>query len=412
MQRGPKLKNFLDLDVLLTIQESFSTATGLGTVFADEFGNEIEEGSNYARFCKELHATREGREYCRLCNYHSGIRAHNLKRPFIYECHARLIDIAVPIIVNEQYMGAMMAGQVKCSDGEFMVLEKMPCYYDWLANEDYKKLYMEVEAIPQKRIEAAAETLFVVVNFIVEKKIAEITQEKLNRQNEKLIKEIKIRTELEKSLKEAKLQALQKQINPHFMFNVLNTLSVLIRAGDFNTAQKVLQNFTKMLRYTMHNIGNTVDLEKEISYVKQYLALQKIRFGDRFVYEINTDPELNLIRLPFFTLQPLVENAIIHGLEPKETDGKISITAKIENDKIQILIKDNGVGIPKAVLPNLLDENHFDINEDRSNKNIGIINVHKRLKLYYGDKCQFSIFSKENCGTTVTLLFDLDIKER
>jgi len=214
---------------------------------------------------------------------------------------------------------------------------------------------------------------------------------------------VKMKAQLEKSLKEAELKALQLQINPHFMFNVLNSVNRLISLEEEKKAQQVLDAFTKMLRYSMRDMENIVPLEKELDYVEKYLFLQNLRFGNRVKYKIQVHQELLNLQLPFFTLQPLVENAIIHGLEPKESGGSIQITTEVVANKIAIMIQDNGLGISPEKLKLL---QNMDIGAANiSSSGIGISNVHSRLKLFFGDNYGFDIKSKLYEGTTVILTF-------
>jgi len=219
---------------------------------------------------------------------------------------------------------------------------------------------------------------------------------------------IKIKAQLEKSLKEAELKALQLQINPHFMFNILNSVNRLISLEEYEKAQQVLDAFTKMLRYSMKEIGNIVPLEKELDYVKKYLFLQNLRFGNRVAYDMKIDNCLLDFQLPFFTLQPLVENAIIHGLEPKESGGIIRIIVKTINNNIVIYIQDNGLGITEEKLLLLKNIDNLD---EQSSSGIGIGNVHNRLKLFFDDNYSFDITSKLNQGTTITLTFKMNQKQ-
>lgn len=213
---------------------------------------------------------------------------------------------------------------------------------------------------------------------------------------------VKNQAQLEKSLKEAELKALQLQINPHFMFNVLNSVNRLISLGDEQKAQQVLDAFTKMLRSSMRDIGKMVPLHKEIDYIEKYLFLQNIRFGNRVTYLIQVNEKLKDFHLPFFSLQPLVENAIIHGLEPKESGGKIQISCRIEGDKIFIVIEDNGLGIPPEKMKLL---KNLDTASADQISGIGIINIHKRLRLFFGDNYSFDIKGYPNEGTSITLTF-------
>lgn len=214
---------------------------------------------------------------------------------------------------------------------------------------------------------------------------------------------IKSRAELEKSLKEAELKALQLQINPHFMFNVLNSVNRLISLNEHDKAQQVLSAFSKMLRYSMRDIGNIVPLQKELDYVEKYLFLQNLRFGNRVRYKILIHDELLNLQLPFFTLQPLVENAIIHGLEPKESEGEIYIFSEIDGAKITLIIRDNGLGMAQEKVDLFKNIDLAAAEASLGSSGIGISNVHSRLKLFFGERYTFDLTSKLNEGTTVRL---------
>ena len=216
---------------------------------------------------------------------------------------------------------------------------------------------------------------------------------------------VKQKAELEKSLKEAELKALQLQINPHFMFNVLNSVNRLIGLEQYSTAQDVLDAFTKMLRYSMRDIGNIVPLTKELDYVEKYLYLQNLRFGNRVNYQITIHPELADFRLPFFTLQPLVENAIIHGLEPKESMGEIQILTEIDENSFQIIIRDNGLGMAMEKCRQIENMDLSTSDSAEGYHGIGISNIQHRLKIFFGTGYRFQVKSDINQGTTIILTF-------
>ncbi len=399
-----RLETFADLKILQEIQEAFSSATGLAAVFADEQGNHLGEGSNFSRFCNHIRDFPEGRESCRLSNYLASKIAFTNKQPFIYKCHSGLVDMVVPVIVDSNLVGMMLAGQIRCIDEEFPTIEKMPSRFEWQTHHEFYPHYEEIEVLSRIRIESAARAMFLMANYIVQKSIAEMAQQKLNKQNRRLLKEIRTRHELENALREAELKALQHQINPHFMFNVLNSISRLIALGESDKAQEVLAAFTKMLRYSIHDGDDIVTLQRELDYVNKYLYLQNLRFGNRVTYSINVDPDLMETKIPFFTLQPLVENAIVHGLEPKEAGGIIWIYGHAEQDKAIITISDNGLGIPEEKVKLIKD---FTFNRLKSSidypTGIGISNVQKRLALFFGNLYTFEISSQVNMGTTVKL---------
>lgn len=174
--------------------------------------------------------------------------------------------------------------------------------------------------------------------------------------------------------KEAELKALQTQINPHFLFNALHTTSFFVRK-DPSKAREIIIDLSTYLRYNLENACKLVPLEMELEQVKAYFNIEKARFGDKISLNIDVDENIKNINIPSLIIQPLVENSIKHGLLKKREGGFVNIIAKKENKGCLITIEDNGIGIDQKIIDNL---------DDRIDKNIGLKNVHNRIKLIYG----------------------------
>ncbi len=155
-------------------------------------------------------------------------------------------------------------------------------------------------------------------------------------------------------LNEARLAAPSSQINPHFLFNTLNSVSALIRL-DPEKARQVVQKLSKILRRLLRQQENLTTLGEELSFIDDYLAIEMVRFGDklRFVKEI--DPATLDLLVPSMLLQPLVENSIRHGLASKVDGGTIRVRSQMAGGRLQIMVEDDGVGIPEAKLATLFD---------------------------------------------------------
>ena len=399
MEATLNLRNFKDLHVLQEIQESFSVATGIASVLADARGVHLGPGSEFSSFCKRIRSREEGCDSCPMSNYIASSIARKNGKPYIYKCHSGLVDMVVPIIFDSKFIGSMLAGQIRCNDEEFPEIKKMPAKFNWREDAECVANYQRIEVLPRRKIEAIAQNLFLMTNYIVEKSIAEASQARINEQQSLLIKEIKYKHELEKSLKEAELKALQHQINPHFLFNVLNMINRLIHLNEYTTAQNVLNAFTKMLRYRADDIKNVVTLAVELDYIEKYLFIQHLRFGDRITYELHIDPDTLKLEIPCFTIQPLIENSIIHGLEPKEAGGCLKIFTTTDAQHIYITIEDNGVGMSQETVSKLTNP-HFETDKT----NIGFRNVNDRLKLFFGENYQLQIQSQVDKGTKISLI--------
>lgn len=215
----------------------------------------------------------------------------------------------------------------------------------------------------------------------------------------KLLEEQRKNIEYSKLLNQATFMALQTQTNPHFLFNTLNSISRTITLGKEEQALLMIDSLATLLRYSLTDAEVPVRLSQELSITNEYLKIQKFRFSDRIQAAIYCEEGLDKdIVIPRFTLQPLVENAIIHGLEPKEEGGMILITVKRRGEYCIIKIADNGVGIPKERL-NKIKDNPV----ETTSKCIGIWNTQKRIRIFTGQQEAFEIYSKENRGTVVTI---------
>src|ERR1017187_7665246 len=188
-------------------------------------------------------------------------------------------------------------------------------------------------------------------------------------------------------LNEARMAALQRQINPHFLFNTLNSVASLIRTNP-EEARKVLYKLSNILRRLLRKHENLCPLREELSFIDDYLAIEMVRFGDklRFIREI--DPETLDLLVPSMLLQPIIENSIRHGLSSKVDGGMIRVRSRLSNGRLHVTVEDDGVGIPEAKLATLFGQG------------IGVSNVNERLKVLFGDDYRMWIDSRLGEGTS------------
>jgi len=191
-------------------------------------------------------------------------------------------------------------------------------------------------------------------------------------------------------LVEARLAALTSQINPHFLFNTLNSVSSLIRT-DPNQARVMVVRLSKVLRRLLRKHENFSTLRDELSFIEDYLAIEVVRFGDKLRFEKDVAEDTLDMLVPSMLLQPLVENSIKHGLSSKVEGGTIRIRTSRAGPRLHLLVEDDGVGIPEATLATLLDHG------------IGVSNVHERLQVLFGNEYRMWIDSQPGNGTRVQI---------
>lgn len=201
----------------------------------------------------------------------------------------------------------------------------------------------------------------------------------------------------------AELKALQSQINPHFLYNTLDTFYWMLIARNQDDVAELIISLGHYLRYSIQNSGKIVKLEEEIYYIHQYFAIQKLRFPDKLEVIFDISPETVNYKIPKLLIQPLVENALSHGLQFGEK-GIVRISSEIKDGLLQIHIIDNGKGIEEQQLNKiqlLLKDGIFE--SASSEIGIGILNVHKRILIAYGPQYGLTINSVENQGTEVII---------
>lgn len=205
--------------------------------------------------------------------------------------------------------------------------------------------------------------------------------------------------EEEKKFSEQKLRALQHQINPHFINNVLQSIKAMALSGENKKISDISTYLGKIMAYSVYRPYESVTIKEEFEHVKNYLEVQNIRFDNRILYSIECGEEIEKVKTLKLTLQPLVENAVEHGLKLKEKEF-ITISVDEEEDMLCILITDNGMGISKEKIQELKQKLCAgEVYEQE--KSIGILNVNERIRKKYGEQYGLELISKEGNGTTV-----------
>jgi LytS/YehU family sensor histidine kinase len=202
--------------------------------------------------------------------------------------------------------------------------------------------------------------------------------------------------QLETRLAEAQLQALQRQLHPHFLFNTLHTISALMHR-DVEAADAMLARLSDLLRLTLDRIGNQqVSLREELDFVTKYVEIERARYGDRLRVEVDVDPDALDAAVPSFVLQPLVENAVRHGIAPQLKGGRIWIRAVRNSDRLRLVVGDDGHGVSSDKLLAF-------------NTGVGLTNTRTRLQHLYGEGHTFDFKTPPGGGLEVTVIIPFSV---
>ena len=218
------------------------------------------------------------------------------------------------------------------------------------------------------------------------------------------------KTLLERKQNEIKFKMMASQINPHFLFNTLESIRMKAHLNGEKEISQIVKLLGKLMRNSIDVGTGKVTIENELKVVQSYLQIQQFRFGDRLTFELKVDPLSRNIPIPPLIIQPIVENSVIHGLENSRSGGHVCVETQSLGDGIIISIIDNGVGIN--------EKKHEDLskmlNEKSQNKEdrIGLKNVHQRLQLTFGEKSGISIDNKVNIGTKVSIFIPIEEEKK
>ncbi len=206
-------------------------------------------------------------------------------------------------------------------------------------------------------------------------------------------------SQLQAQLAQAQLQSLKMQLHPHFLFNTLHAISSLMRR-DVEAAERMITRLSDLLRLTLENVGaQETPLRQELEFLERYLDIEQTRFRDRLQVKMEIEPETLDARVPNLILQPLVENAVRHGIAPHATPGLIEISAGLKANKLELQIRDNGAGLP--------DDKRAQIKEG-----VGLANTRARLEQLYGSDYHFDLSNQDKGGLVVSLIIPFRTEEK
>lgn len=201
--------------------------------------------------------------------------------------------------------------------------------------------------------------------------------------------------------RKSEMDFLRAQINPHFLYNTLFSIQCMIELGKNDQAMLMMSALIDLLKKTLSVDTDFITLKEEFESTGKYLVLQQIRYGDKIHFECDREDDIGKLLVPALIIQPIVENAIFHGLEAKEDAGLIIVEAVVVEGELQITVSDDGIGMGEQELKQLYRK--FDEGKYQSDKSIGLLNVQNRIQIHFGQAYGLTVVSQEGIGTSVTM---------
>jgi ligand-binding sensor protein/anti-sigma regulatory factor (Ser/Thr protein kinase) len=371
-------------------------------VTVDKDGRPVTQASNFQPICQLIRSTRTGLARCQECDARGGMAAYASGRPEAYVCMGGLMDVAAPIIIEDEYLGCILCGQVVLSEDRERFIKDIIARNRSLGlpREQLQNAVQRIPAIPRDRLDAAVEMLMLTANHIIEIGMTNVIQTRL-------LKEAEEKAAIQAALRDAQIRALQAQINPHFLFNSLTLVSYTALAEGAAQTEEIAYTLSDLLRYSLRNTATVVPLGEEIEMVERYLALQQIRFGDRLKTHIELDSAIRNLHVPCMLLQPLVENAVVHAVEPLTHTVTVRVTATRCDQRVALEVADDGPGMDPAQVKALNIHRALPA-ANRQRPSLGLQSVLRRLEGEYGNSFDIRVESEPGRGTRILLSWALD----
>jgi two-component system, LytTR family, sensor kinase len=387
------LRNLIDENLLVAAQKKMCNLLNLSVVTIDPEGNMFGEMVNSTPFCQLICSSNKRSILCRKSKLIQGERVLDDRECRVYDCQMGFKNCIAPIIVDDIFLGSVIIGQF-FSEGE-----------EYKKNQfNIKKLSREL-GLPEDKIQEEILKISIVskkdiLNYLgccefLSCYFSEIAMKSITER--KLLHQMKEKQKFEEKAEKAELKTLGAQINPHFLFNTLNSITRMAFLENSPNTEEMIYCLSDLLRYNIKQNEEFPTIDSELQNIKRYLFIQCIRYKDRIKYSIDVPDESLGFRIPSMILQPIVENAIIHGLEPKIEGGTIYISGEVKNNNLKIIVKDTGVGISSKKIREIHST------DTKPHMGLGFHGSHHRLNTYFGPDYGLKIRSNENIETIVEI---------
>jgi ligand-binding sensor protein len=397
MGKMMKLKEIMDMEFLQKLQDYFAESTGLAAIAVDYQGNPLLRYSSFSPFCSCMREHPDFYKRCVRSDAYASLEAVRNGTVCIHRCHAGLIDFAIPIIVNGEYVASMMCGQIKTGDALDGVETGLVSQgYDYLESApEIRRLYDDRPVVPLPKIKAAANFFHLTMKYIVDQSL-------LNKKNIELLKKQKEKNAKKAIVRDA-LPCLQ--VTPYFYFNALNAASAQAYVEGAEKTQEILCAMADISRFSMKYSRRAVPIDLEMRNLEKLLLINKIRSGEKLSTDFEIQGNILDNSIPSMVLSDLVENLLAYGLEKKNASDHIRICGYIKEQRLCFDIFDDGTEISEDII-DLLNNGPSDEDEDEA-KWSGIRDVKKRLSLSFDDDFEltFSRVRERLGGVRVSLSF-------
>ena len=393
-------------DKLEHIQESLSKATGLAFVTVDYKGEPVTDMTFFSDFCRKFREDKELRQNCRTSDAMGSIQAAVTKKTHIYFCRCGLIEMAIPIVVEGNYLGGFLGGQFRCEDAPETVRQIEPTVETERfrrLREESRQRFEELPVYSYEKILDMANLVSLVITQLSENRANQYYQEDMLKKRIKKIQETNQKHLKEKAELEVRFHELEAQSNPYSYLNMLIALQNLGTVEQAERTTELADLFISHVKYGIADKGTFVHFAGELEYVEQYLKFQKIRLGSQFNYTLHFPREMQMMKLPAGVLFPFVQNAFYHGVMLSPEGGSISLNGYLKQGNFVLEIINTGSGFSNEELKIRFEP--YKNNHEGYYIQLGMECAKRKLAQLFGDEYTITVEINKNKGCRCEIIF-------
>ncbi len=402
LEESKNIADYIDIGFLQMLQDNYSKALGMGFVMVDYRGNPVTHYSGFTDYCQQGRKNQDFFEMCKQCDAHGGLQSVITGEPYIYRCHAGLVDFAIPLVCDGIYVGSLMGGQVRLSREEEGLECILSAKTDWHKDKKLSEAYGRTQLVSYEKVKSAVTLLRDMLLLLL--------QDGMNReQGAKKAAPAEKRKEGgqsaggEFSLQKQELASIKRQGRLRYFFFVVHIISQLAFQEKATRTEAVAYDFADIMRYVTESDSSISTLGEELNYIGALLRIQKAWAGDGLLYEISAPDQYRDASCPYMVLEPLVELAV-RGFESRRR-------------KVEIFVEENpGGGILMRIVSDneamALEEMYARPEDDLQEENFTLRDSDRNLKRLFGKRCGLFIGPRRDGQEGHELCFRLPRKKK
>lgn len=371
-----KISEQVNIEQIQAIQDKCSKAMGLAFVTVDYRGRPITKYSGFTDHCALGRELQGFSEMCEQCDAHGGLHAAITGQPYIYRCHADLVDFAVPLILDDNYLGSVMGGQVRLTDAEERELEHILPQANWNKNEAMAKAYGQLREMTYDKLLASVQVVRDMILYALQDQRAQNAQEGEQEAAEE-------RTARDQSVRLQDHGALRQQESSDQFFFVMNLITQLAYQEGADRTGAVALDFADIIRYTSDSDRKLSSLGEELNYTEAFLRIQKAWWGEMLNFSLSVPRQYWGINCPFLIFRPIID-ITLQSFKSEDNQRKIDIFAEENGKDLLVLIQANTESAGPEEMENRADEY-------LARENSSLRDLNRSLKRVMGKRCDLSI---------------------